>query len=84
MHLPSRAAQGQVFLQPGDLLRMTGQGQLSFSFDGVGQAQHRQRHARLQPMLRMAFSALLPVGQEHRVELLLLGQFGDTHLAPRK
>ncbi|MNF68070.1 hypothetical protein D3C84_499050 [compost metagenome] len=30
------AAQGQVFLQPGDLLRMTSQGQLRPGFAGIG------------------------------------------------
>ena len=58
---------------------MAGQGQLSFSLDGVGQAQHRQRHASLSQAANGA-QRLLPVGQKHRIEILLLGQAGDAHL----
>ena len=73
------AAQGQVFFQPGDLPGVAGQGQLGLGLDGVGQAQHRQRHARLHQGAD-AGQSLLPAGQEHGKELLLLGQPGDPYL----
>ncbi|MNQ68896.1 hypothetical protein D3C85_834670 [compost metagenome] len=72
------AAQGEVLLQQGDLPWMTGQGQLGLGFDGVGQAQHGQRHARL-GQAADALESLFPVGHEDRVEILLLGQPADPH-----
>ncbi|RMS60550.1 hypothetical protein ALP65_04687, partial [Pseudomonas aeruginosa] len=75
----ARAAQRQVFLQPGDLSGMAGQGQLGHGFHGVGQAQHRQRHARL-GQLAGGLQGLLPVRQEDAVEALVLGQRRDPHL----
>ncbi|MNF85168.1 hypothetical protein D3C84_675550 [compost metagenome] len=72
-------AQGQVLLQPGNLLRMARQGQLGFGFHGVGQAQHRQRHAGL-GQLADGLQGAVPVGQEHTVEAFIGRQRADPHL----
>ncbi|MNO54953.1 hypothetical protein D3C76_454340 [compost metagenome] len=73
------AAQFQILFQPGDLLRMTGQRQLRFGFHGVGQAQHRQRNARLS-QLADGLQCLGPRGQKYTVETLIGRQRTDPHL----
>ncbi|MCY1337696.1 hypothetical protein D9M69_235310 [compost metagenome] len=58
---------------------MAGQGQLGFGLDGIRQAQHRQRYARL-GQLADRRQRLVPARQEHRIEALVLGQPADPHL----
>ncbi|MNI87631.1 hypothetical protein D3C73_1448430 [compost metagenome] len=58
---------------------MPGEGQLGFSFRGIRQAQHRQRHTCL-GQLADSLQGPVPVGQKHPVETLVRWQRTDPHL----
>ena len=58
---------------------MAGQGQLGLGLDGIRQAQHRQRHARL-GQLANGQQGQLPRREKHRIKTFLLSQAGHPHL----
>lgn len=80
MHLPSPAPRSaRYFSSQAICPGWPARSQLGHGFHGVGQAQHRQRHARL-GQLAGGLQGLLPVRQEDAVEALVLGQRRDPHL----